>query len=113
MERTVKARDSRNRPVISMSVQAAGLLVNHGCAVWDGRKRENIRFTVPKEAILAFVRMMRFKVPAEARGLDSKTHGFTAPRNYHHVRNETYYGGVHRLVPAPGATAEQVAELMR
>jgi hypothetical protein len=91
MERSVKARDSRNRPVISMSPQEAGVMVANGYAVWDGRKKENIRFSVSKEILLAFVRMMRFRPIPEMRGLDSKTHTkLPGIRGYRHVRNESY-----------------------
>lgn len=73
-------------------------MVAHGFAVWDGRKKVDIRFTVSKEILLTYIRMMRFKPSPQARGIDSKTHGFTGPKTYRHVRNDVYWGGVTRVV---------------
>lgn len=73
-------------------------MVANGYAVWDGRKKQNIRFTVSMPVLLTYIRMMRFKPTPEARGLDSKTHSFTGPRTYKHIRNEHYFGGVYRVL---------------
>lgn len=103
-----------NKRILPLKPREARKLIAYGFAEWRGRK-EGMAVTVfiPINALLAVVGQERLKPMPEARGLDSKTHGFTGPRTYHHIRNDTYFGGVHRVVHTTGATADEVAELTR
>lgn len=91
----IKAFDSRNRVVFSVTRDEAWLLVDFGAAEWRGKRNNpTLSVSATKPQIIEFVRMMRFKEPAKASGLDSKTtssHGSTNPwKNVTHVRNYAY-----------------------
>lgn len=101
MERNIKARDSRNRPLVSMGIAEAHWLVKYGCAVWHGRKKQEIRFNVPGEAIRAYIRLMRFAVECSPISLDCRTIKRRPRTNFDHARNEAYGEAAKALTKQP------------
>lgn len=77
------------------------MLVYFGAAVWDGRKKTNIRLTVPKEAVLEFIRIMRYKVECSPISIDCRTITRLPRTNFDHARNDSYSLAAKHLTETP------------
>jgi len=85
------------------------MLTLKGHAEWRSKEKRAVTLLVPMKALLLFVGQMRYKPTPQATGMDSRTHAVSGPGTYRHVRNDTYFGGLHRVVPIVGAPKEAAA----
>lgn len=111
MKRNIKARDSRNRPLVSMGIAEAHWLVKYGCAVWHGRKKQEIRFYVPGEAIRAYLHLMRFAVECNPISMDCRTIKRLTRTNFDHARNAAYGAGAKALTEEPFLSEHEYCDL--
>lgn len=89
-----------NRRITRMTHREARKLIAWGYADWRGRK-DGVAVVcyLDVNSVLGYVGMERLRPDLEARCLDSKTHTYTGPHTYRHIRNYAYGVGIRQGDP--------------